>query len=295
MRKPEGKVKKLKIKSPAKWRASISYTDPETNKRVDVRRRFESEGEARRHLWEIQRQLSQKGTIEKTIKQMTVAEVAQKYADEKLVPVVMRDGKQIAGRVDLVSPKIHLRVIVAAFGLRKIKSITYGDLQRFRQQRLATPTQHHQPRTIRTVNAELNVFRGVLTYAMHSGWIDANPFGKGESLIRSSEETRRVRVLSFAEEQRLLAHCVEGRAHLRPLIICALETGLRKGALLSLKWSQVDFSSDYIALGKPKSRRKSQKNKKLFNSKLLQIFQIQTNQNITNYLLQLYFSFIITI
>lgn len=92
MRKPEGKVKKPKIKSPAKWRASISYTDPETNKRVDVRRRFETEGEARRHLWEIQRQLSQKGTIGKTIQQLTVAEVGARYAAEKLIPPMMRNG-----------------------------------------------------------------------------------------------------------------------------------------------------------------------------------------------------------
>ncbi len=149
-------------KSPAKWRASISYTDPETNKRVDVRRRFESEGEARRHLWGIQQQLSQKGTIEKTIKQMTVAEVAQKYTDEKPIPAVIRDGRHIAGRLDLVAPKTHLRVIVAEFGKRKMKSLTYGDLARFRTQRLQTPTRYGKPRTARTVNAEMGVLRGLV-------------------------------------------------------------------------------------------------------------------------------------
>lgn len=257
MRKPKGKVKKLKIKSPAKWESRITYQHPETRERVDVRRRFETEGEASRHLWEIQRQLNQKGTIEKTIKQMTVAEVAQKYADDKLIPVVLRDGKQIAGRIDLSSPKVHLKVIVEAFGNRKIKSLTYGDLARFRTQRLQTPTIHNKPRSVRTVNAELGAMRALLTFALHNGWVDVDPFGKGESLIRNSEENRRERVLSYEEERRLLAVCVEGRSHLRPLIIAALETGLRRGALLKLKWPQVNFSTGYLTLGKPVSKRKN--------------------------------------
>ena len=46
MRRPEGKVKKLKIKGPFKWEARITYTDPETQMRRDVRRRFETEGDA---------------------------------------------------------------------------------------------------------------------------------------------------------------------------------------------------------------------------------------------------------
>lgn len=257
MRRPEGKVKKLKIKSPAKWESRITYQHPETRARVDVRRRFESEGEARRHLWEIQRQLSQKGTIEKTIKQMTVAEVAQKYADDKLIPVVLRDGKQIAGRVDLSSPKVHLKVIVEAFGNRKIKSLTYGDLSRFRTQRLQTPTIHNKPRSVRTVNAELGMMRALMTFALHNGWIEIDPFDKGESLIRNSEENRRERVLSYEEERKLLAVCVAGRAHLRPLIIAGLETGLRRGALLRIKWTQVNFDTGYITLGKAASKRKN--------------------------------------
>ena len=257
MRKPVGKVKKLKIKGPAKWRASISYTDPETNRRVDVRRRFESEGEARRHLWEIQQQLSKKGTIDKTIKQMTVAEVAARYEAEKLIPAVFRDGRHVAGRIGLVAPKANLKVIVAAFGSRKIKSITYGDLERFRVERLQTPTRYGKPRSLRTVHGEISTLHSLMTFALHHGWLDANPFSKGKSLIRPSEEKRRERVLSYEEEQRLLAVCVEGRAHLRPLIIAALETGLRKGVLLGLKWSMIDFATGYLALGKPRSKRKN--------------------------------------
>jgi integrase len=257
MRRPEGKVKKLNIKSPAKWRASISYTDPETNKRVDVRRRFETEGEARRHLWEIQRQLGQKGTIEKTIKQLTVAEVAQRYNDERLVPPVMRNGQQVGGRHNVASPRVHLQVIVAAFGKRKIKSLTYGDLARFRAQRLQTLTKYGKPRSVRTVNAELATLRVLMTFALHNGWIEIDPFTKGEPLIRVSEEAERERTLSYEEERRLLAVCVAERAHLRPLIVTALETGLRRGVLLRLTWPQVDFATGYLRLGKPKSKRKN--------------------------------------
>ncbi len=124
-----------------------------------------------------------------------------------------------------------MQVITAAFGQRKIKSLTYGDLARFRAQRLQTLTKHGKPRSVSTVNAELAILRALMTFALHNGWIDVDPFTKGEALIRVSEETKRERTLSYEEERRLLAVCVAERAHLRPLIITALETGLRRGAL----------------------------------------------------------------
>jgi excisionase family DNA binding protein len=44
-----------------------------------------------------------------------------------------------------------------------------------------------------------------------------------------SAEVERDRVLSFDEEQRLLAHCTGERAHLKPILVCALDTAMRRG------------------------------------------------------------------
>src|SRR5262249_51900000 len=99
--------------------------------------------------------------------------------------------------------------------------------------------------SISTVNRELEALRSVLLYAVRRDWIVKNPFDKGPApLIRKSEEESRARFPSPEEEARILAVCVGARAHLRPILIAAKDTGLRKGALLSLTWSKVDFKVD---------------------------------------------------
>ncbi len=76
--------------------------------------------------------------------------------------------------------------------------------------------------------------------------IAVSPFKQGEQLIKRSAENSRDRVLSFEEEERLLTACVDRRAHLRPLIIAPLDTGLRRGELFKLEWQDVDFDARLI-------------------------------------------------
>lgn len=38
------------------------------------------------------------------------------------------------------------------------------------------------------------------------------------------------------------------RSHLRPILICALDTGMRRGEILSLRWSDVDFEERLLTI-----------------------------------------------
>lgn len=39
-----------------------------------------------------------------------------------------------------------------------------------------------------------------------------------------------------------------GSDHLKPILIVAISTGMRKGEILQLKWSDIDFAEDYIVV-----------------------------------------------
>jgi hypothetical protein len=62
--------------------------------------------------------------------------------------------------------------------------------------------------------------------AVANGWLLKNPFVMGESLINPGDERHRERILTREEEEKLLAVCTGAKAHLRPVIIMALDTGM---------------------------------------------------------------------
>jgi integrase len=68
------------------------------------------------------------------------------------------------------------------------------------------------------------------------------------------QDNRRNRYLSTDEEERLIA-TLNGRcAHLLPIILVALHTGMRKGELLKLQWSHIDFSRSMIYIAPANSK-----------------------------------------
>jgi len=52
-----------------------------------------------------------------------------------------------------------------------------------------------------------------------------------------------VRVLNLEEEGRLLSHC---SPYLQDLILFAINTGLRAGDILNLRWEEVDLETSVI-------------------------------------------------
>jgi len=87
-------------------------------------------------------------------------------------------------------------------------------------------------RSIATVNREPAYLRCLLNIAERNGWINRNPFKCGDALIHVADERKREHILTREEESRMLAACTGPRAHLRPIMIAALDTGCRLGELL---------------------------------------------------------------
>jgi len=229
-----------------KWYARMTFTD-ESGKRRNVKRTAESRADAKHKLKSLVRQFDDEGERGIEACSMTFDDLADYYEANYLKPARYIDDRKVEGLRDVSHLKACVRIFRQSFGRKPIRSVTHGDLARFRVARLNTPTQTKAQRTITTVNRELSALRRILNIAVRQGWLAKNPFNSGDSLIDVSAERRRERILTLEEESKLLAACEHAkRRHLIPLIIALLDTSARKGEMLKLVWSDVDFERRLI-------------------------------------------------
>lgn len=227
--------------------ARVTYYDANGN-RKEKWKRAESRTHARDLIKEMLRDLDDHGAEFFDNERITFAELAEQYKNTYLIPPQYIDGRKIAGRRDWRRFRQILEVLTNHFGKRLLRSITYSDIEHFRTIRLNTPTKHGKQRAIATVNRELALLRRMLNVALRNGWIARNPFNGGEPLIHPGDEKARERILTIEEEERLLAACSGPRAHIRPIVIAALDTGMRIGEILKLVWEDIDFPNRIITV-----------------------------------------------
>jgi integrase len=118
---------------------------------------------------------------------------------------------------------------------------------------------------INTINNELIALRKTL-YLAKRGRYEIDGLIKWGNCIRSSEF--RERILSAEEKERLMPELAD---HLKPIVTCALNTGMRRGEILTLKWKNIVDGK--IVLEAQNTKTKKQRCIPI-NSKLQQVFEI---------------------
>ncbi len=225
--------------------ARVRWTDAE-GKAKERLKRAKNKTHAKQLIKEMQREIDDYGTKSLEYDSITFDDLADFYVQYHLKPAEYVGGKKVSGLRSLHTANYALPVFREYFGTKRLRSITYGHLARFRDHRLKTPTMHNKPRSVTTVTRELEVLRNMLNVAHREGWLLRNPFTSGLPLILKSHEKMRERILTPEEEERLLSVCTGKRVHLRALIICALDTGMRRGEILTLTWEDIDFNNRLI-------------------------------------------------
>ena len=97
------------------------------------------------------------------------------------------------------------------------------------------------------MNKEVALLKAMLNRAIAWGLLDTNPILRVKKL---PEPEGRVRYLEPEEIERLLA---ASPPHLRPIVVCALHTGMRRGEILGLAWERVDMKNRMIRVTGTKS------------------------------------------
>lgn len=96
-----------------------------------------------------------------------------------------------------------------------------------------------------TVNNYLNTISGIFSKAIDWKFALQNPVKS----VKRYRIVARTRILNREEQSVLIGLATTSQAeHLRPLMIFDLNTGLRKGELLTLKWSDIDFENKILTV-----------------------------------------------
>ena len=197
------------------------------------------------------------------------------FVVEHFAPWALAHQKAGQATVDAIEP------VFGGLFDRELRTISAFDVERIKAQRLKSG------RKPSTVNRDLDRIRGVLSRAVEWGFLADHPL-KAVKRAKGADNSR-VRYLTPVEEERLRAAlaareasrrasresgntwCKErgygdGRPmwpeggftdYLTPMVLVALNTGMRRGELFGLQWEHVNLSGKLLTItaGNAKSRK----------------------------------------
>lgn len=189
----------------------------------------------------------------------TFEQAVRWYKREFLIAPHYENGVKLEGVKDYERLKNKLDKMCEIFGAKIISNFSDEDLRRYVRFRRETD----KVKTA-TINRDFALLKTMFKrLAKQIG----RHFEIPDFPINSQAETERDRVLSLAEEFRLLGVCTAEeiitvkrkgkkltmkidakREHLRPIIITAVDTAMRLGELMKLAWTDVDFESETITV-----------------------------------------------
>lgn len=238
--------------------ARLQYQD-ETGKWREKLRPISDKRTARSIVEDMRQELLVHGHETLSSDKLTFNELGERYAENKLKDAEYSNGIKVAGKRSLIPVRSALKTLIEHFGSKIIRSIRPIDLDAFKQKRLKTPLNNGSHRKIASVNRELELLRAMLNFAVQNEWLIKNPFSLTKGLISKAAETERDRILSFEEERRLFEVCVGKRRHLKPLLICALDTAMRRGEIFKMKWKDIGFDANEIYI--PQTNTKTEESR----------------------------------
>jgi integrase len=124
----------------------------------------------------------------------------------------------------------------------RLSNIRYLDPETYQNHLREKFTKSGTVRKEASINPVMACLSHMLNKAVEWEMMGKNPLNRGKSLM-IEENNKRLRFLSEGEIKKLLNECPK---YLHSIVECALNTGMRKGEILSLKWSQIGNGLIYL-------------------------------------------------
>lgn len=208
---------------------------------------------------------------EKTIKRIHFFDLLDFYEKHYVKAAVYSGSTKVSGqRSPIYQTRQKIKAFREFFGNVPVTSIDYARIFEFKLslameqykvvRKAAVPKkdpsekqqyvylEEWRDRKPATVHRYLACLRRILYVGVQQGFCSINPFTMGDPLIQASIEETRHRICTVEEEERLLESCVPPRAHMKNVIICAIDTFARENELFSLIGSDVDFEKRVVTI-----------------------------------------------
>ena len=217
----------------------IDYLDPHGKR---VRLSFSKKKDAVAELGKRVSLIAEKRYLDvKKDYKTTLKELVDKYDENYRHQASYRTGK-----------KTYLENFKKHFGEdTRLSNIRYVELESYRNQVRQKQTHFHTIRKDASVNREMACFHHLFTKAVEWDMMEKNPFERGHCLLLK-ENNKRLRYLTEKEIPKLLHSC---KGHIKEIVECAVNTGMRRGEILSLRWSQIRDGFIYLQKTKTNTAR----------------------------------------
>jgi integrase len=143
-------------------------------------------------------------------------------------------------------------VLKEYFEGKTLSEVTPLLIEKFKHQRIKTPTKHGTTRALASVNREFEMLSRMFNLAIDFGKAESNPCSRVKKFRLDNE---RYRYLLPEEEPMLMSALIGKRAHLEGMVTVALGLGLRKREQLNLRRDQVDFPRNVVIAARTKGRK----------------------------------------
>ena len=141
-----------------------------------------------------------------------------------------------------------IRALAEVFSGKRLAEITPATIERYKAWRLASLSRHGRHPRPATVNRELACLKHMFNVA-RKGLIELKGGVPTENPVSTvtflDEQNIRDRVLTSEEFHRMVD---VSPAYLKPVLLCAYHTGMRRGEILGLTWDRVDLKAGFIRL-----------------------------------------------